>query len=105
MEIFNWAKDIEKIYIELIEKSKKENLDEIQSFRTEQEKILEASFQKRQNLVRDVLQKLSDDVENEISSFKDKISSITDDIVKNYKKSKPQIIEKLIKQLGLDLNA
>ena len=104
MEIFKWAKEIEKIYVELIEKSKKENLDEIQSFRIEQEQILEDSFEKKQNLVKDALQALSGDVDKEISSFKDKISTNIGDIVKNYKVAKPHIIKKVIQQLGLDLN-
>ncbi|MHA1455057.1 MAG: hypothetical protein ACTSR5_03590 [Promethearchaeota archaeon] len=89
---------------ERLEKQKKENLEEIQSFRIEQEKNLSNSFQKRQNLVKDVLQTLSDDIEKEISLFKDKISTITDTIVKNYEVAKPHIIEKVIQQLGLDLN-
>jgi len=103
MEIFKWAKDIEKICIDLIEKNKKENLEEIQSFRTEQEKNLEDSFQKRQNLVKGVLQTLSDDIEKEISLFKDKISIDIGTIVNNYEVAKPHIIEKGIQQLGLDL--
>ena len=103
MEIFKWAKDIEKICIDLIEKNKKENLEEIQSFRTEQEKNLADSFQTRQNLVKGVLQTLSDDIEKEISLFKDKISIDIGTIVTNYEVAKPHIIEKGIQQLGLDL--
>ena len=103
MEIFKWAKDIEKICIDLIEKNKKENLEEIQSFRTEQEKNLADSFQTRQDLVKGVLQTLSDDIEKEISLFKDKISIDIGTIVNNYEVAKPHIIEKGIQQLGLDL--
>ncbi|MCJ7647651.1 MAG: hypothetical protein MUP85_03460 [Candidatus Lokiarchaeota archaeon] len=103
MEIFKWAKDIEKICIDLIEKNKKENLEEIQSFRTEQENNLADSVQKRQNLVKGVLQTLSDDIEKEISLFKDKISIDIGTIVNNYEVAKPHIIEKGIQQLGLDL--
>jgi len=99
MEIFKWAKDIEKIYIELIEKSKKENLEEIQSFRAEQEQILADSIQERQNLVKSVLQTLSEDIE------KEKVSKAIGNIVKKYEITKPQILEKAIQQLGLDLNA
>ena len=105
MEIFKWAKDIEKIYVELIEKTKKENLEEIQLFRIEQEGNLTESNKKRQSLVKDVLQNLSTDIEKEISLFKDKISTSVDTIVKNYEVAKPHIIEKVIQQLGLDLNA
>jgi len=105
MEIFKWAKDIEKIYIELIEKSKKDNLEEIQSFRAEQEQILADSIQERQNLVKSVLQTLSEDIEKEVSSFKEKVSKAIGNIVKKYEITKPQILEKAIQQLGLDLNA
>lgn len=102
MEIFKWAKDLEKIYVELIEKSKKENLEEIQSFRIDQEKNLADSFQNRQNLVKNVLQPLSEDIEKELSLFTDKISKNIDIIVKNYEAAKLQIIKNVIQQLGLD---
>jgi len=105
MEIFKWAKDLEKIYIDLIEKSKKENLEEIQIFKIEQEANLTDSNQKRQNLVREVLKALSDEINKEIASFKDIIAKSINIIVKDYEEVKPQIIDKIIQQLSLDLNA
>jgi len=41
MEIFKWVKDIEKVYSDLIEIAKKENLEELVQFRADQEKTLE----------------------------------------------------------------
>ena len=69
MEIFDWAKEIERIYEELIEKTKNENLAEIQALREEQEKTLGRSMEQKQTIVNNALKVLSEKVNKEIESF------------------------------------
>jgi len=71
MEIFNWIKDIEKIYENLISKARDANLDEIEEFRDEQEKILGELLDQKKKNVNDTLLLLSDELKSNIKSFGD----------------------------------
>ena len=104
MEIFDWAKEIERIYEELIEKTKNENLAEIQALREEQEKTLGRSMEQKQTIVNNALKVLSEKVNKEIESFKSKLNYLIDELKNNYDIKKPELTNVLLKKLGLDFD-
>ena len=69
MEIFKWVKDIERIYDNLIENAKKENLEELREFRENQEEIMEKLLSKRQEILSLAFKNLSIEVNKEIGNF------------------------------------
>ena len=52
MEIFKWAKEIEKISEDLIQKAKEANLEEIKNLKEVQEQEIEETVQKKQKVIK-----------------------------------------------------
>ncbi|MFW9829347.1 MAG: hypothetical protein ACFFEY_17365 [Candidatus Thorarchaeota archaeon] len=105
MKIFDWVTEIEDIYDKLIEKSKNDNLKEIEDLRAESEKILSESIQKKQELVNDALKSINIDVNKKINEFQKKLTSIIQNYESNYEQNKKRIIDQIITKLELDFNA
>jgi hypothetical protein len=104
MKIFEWMKDIEKVYNDLIEKAKEENLIEIQNFRKEQEKILEVYLQKKQNIVKNILSSLNTETNEGVKVFKEDIKSKLEAVKASYENEKKNLLDKIITKIGLDFN-
>ena len=104
MKIFEWAKEIENVYKDLIEKSKNQNLKEIEILRVENEQLIDESLQKKQNLVNIALKSLNKDVKKEISQFEENLKSILKNFEQDYNQNKKKIINDIIKSLGMDFN-
>jgi len=104
MIIFEWAKEVEKIYQDLIEKAKKENLREIQNLRDEQEKIFDESLKKNQNFVNLALISLNEDVNKENEIFRINLEKELKEIESKYEKNKVILIRAIIDKLGLNLD-
>lgn len=104
MIIFEWAKEVEKIYQDLIEKAKKENLREIQTLRDEQEKIFDESLKKNQNFVNLALISLNEDVNKENEIFRINLEKELKEIESKYEKNKVILIRAIIDKLGLNLD-
>ena len=104
MEIFKWAKEVESIYANLIEKAKEQSILEIQNIREEQEKILEESIQKKQELIKSTFKELSTNVNEQIGTFESKLIHKVKLIEEQYLKNKEALINKTIKKLGFDFN-
>ncbi|MGB5910117.1 MAG: hypothetical protein WBH31_02870, partial [Promethearchaeia archaeon] len=102
--IFEWAKEVEKIYQDLIEKAKKENLREIQTLRDEQEKIFDESLKKNQNFVNLALISLNEDVNKENEIFRINLEKELKEIESKYEKNKVILIRAIIDKLGLNLD-
>lgn len=105
MKIFEWVSEIEDIYDKLIEKSKNDNLKEIEDLRAESEKALSESIQKKQELVNDALKSIRTDVNEKINEFQKKLTSIIQNYESNYEQNKKRIIDQIITKLELDFNA
>ncbi|MHA2429860.1 MAG: hypothetical protein ACXACC_02390 [Promethearchaeota archaeon] len=105
MAIFDWVKEIEKIYEDLIEKAKKESLSEIQIFRDEQEKVLDKTLQKKQNIVNLSLKSVNEEVDTDIGFFKTNLEKTLKEIESNYEQNKIMLIKDIIHKLGLDFDA
>lgn len=102
IEIFKWTKDIEKIYEGLIDKAKEENLAEMQAFRENQEKLIEKTLLKKQEVVNLALKNISIEINNGISSFNEKLDVAMKKIERKYQKDKIQLIKIIIKKLELN---
>lgn len=102
MEIMKWAREIESLYEELIDKAKREKLSEIQDLREKQQNIMDVIYTRKQDVVNSALKRLSEDVYIGIENFRDSLSKTTKKIEKNYQSKKKNLIETIINKLGLD---
>jgi len=102
MEIMKWAREIESLYEELIDKAKREKLSEIQDLREKQQNIMDVIYTRKQDVVNSALKRLSEDVYIGIENFRDSLSKTTKKIEKNYQSKKKDLIETIINKLGLD---
>lgn len=102
MEIMKWAREIESLYEELIEKAKREKLSEIQDLREKQQNIMDAIYTRKQDVVNSALKRLSEEVYEGVENFRDNLNKTTKIIEKNYQSKKKDLIETIINKLGLD---
>ncbi len=102
MEIFKWVKDIEKVYDDLIEKAKKESLEELKEFRENQEKIMEDLLSKKHEILSLAFKNLSIEVNKEIVNFDKRLDESINNIEKNYQKNKDLIKKSILQKFGFD---
>ena len=102
MEIMKWAREIESLYDELIEKAKREKLSEIQDLREKQQNIMDVIYTRKQDVVNSALKRLSEEVYEGVENFRDNLNKTTKIIEKNYQSKKKDLIETIINKLGLD---
>ena len=102
MEIMKWARDIESLYEELLEKAKKEKLNEIQDLREKQQTIMDAIYTRKQEVVNSALKRLSEEVYEGVENFRESLKKATKKIEKKYQSKKEDLIETIINKLGLD---
>ncbi len=102
MEIFNWIKDIEKIYENLISKARDTNLSEIEEFRNEQEIILGELLDLKKKRVNDTLLLLSDEINSNVKSFEDELGSSIKSIEKAYQENIENLKKSIIEKLGMN---
>ena len=102
MEIMKWAREIESLYEELIEKAKREKLSEIQDLGEKQQNIMDAIYTRKQDVVNSALKRLSEEVYEGVENFRDNLNKTTKIIEKNYQSKKKDLIETIINKLGLD---
>ena len=105
MRIFDWTKDLEKIYDELLKKAKEQNLKEIEEHRKNNEKSLEETQKIKQDLVTGALNSLQNDVNKEISQFIKNLEKILNEFEQSYNQKKTVLINEIIDKLGLDYSA
>ncbi|MFX0104223.1 MAG: hypothetical protein ACFE75_01875 [Candidatus Hodarchaeota archaeon] len=102
MDIFKWIKDIEKVYEELINNAKSVNLNDIEEFREIQRKEFEDYIRKKNDLVRNALVTLSEDVDSEIIIFREKMDIAIKKIEKEFQNSTQNLNKLIISEAGLD---
>ncbi len=101
MEIMKWARDIESLYEELIEKAKREKLSEVQDLREKQQDIMDAIYTRKQDVVNSALKRLSEDVYIGIENFRDSLNKTTKKIEKNYQSKKKRFDRNNYKQIRI----
>jgi len=102
MSIFNWVKDIEETYDELIEKAQKENKSELNNLKEQEETNLKQTLDKKRNFIERVLNELKQDIDFRISNFKQKINKEIEKTEKDYKSIQDQIIKQVLSDIGVD---
>jgi F0F1-type ATP synthase membrane subunit b/b' len=102
MEIFKWVEEIEKIYDDLIEKSKKESLDNIREARTSQEKEMEIIINRNQEIINKALAKISEEVNQKGSHFEELLKNLCNDIENYYQNNKEGLTSIIFEKLGFD---
>jgi len=102
MEIFKWVEEIEKIYDNLIEKAKKESLEDIRKARTSQEKDMEKVIYKNQEIINDASAKVSKEVSEKSKNFEELVKNLCSKIEKDYQDNKEGLTGLLFEKLGFD---
>ena len=102
MEIFKWVEEIEKIYDDLIEKAKKESLEDIRNARTSQEKEMEKTIYTNQEIINDALAKVSNKVKENSENFEELLKNLCNKIVKYYQENKEGLTSLIFEKLGFD---
>ncbi|MFX1364037.1 MAG: hypothetical protein ACFFCE_14795 [Promethearchaeota archaeon] len=102
MEIFEWIKEIEKVYENLIEKAKNENLTELESLREEQENLMEKNIENFRNSSDSALKTLTKNLEDKNIFIKEKLKEFKNKMKKTYNDNKKNLIELIIKDIGFD---
>jgi len=102
MSIFNWVKDIEETYDELIEKAQNENKSELNKLKEQEETNLKETLDEKGNFIERVLNELKQDLNFRISNFKQKIDKEIEKTEKDYKNNQDQIIKQVLSDIGVD---
>ena len=102
MEIFNWVKEIEDLYKELIEKTQNENLTEIQNLKNKNDELIDKTLMEKQKFVSLWLKNLSDTVNDEIKKLNLKLVDVFKEIELNFQKRCKNLEESIIEKLGFN---
>lgn len=102
MKIFEWVEEIERIYDELVEKAKKENLEDIRKERTVQEKLLEDTIRNNQEIINNALATVSKKGKEESIKFEELLMNLCNKIEKYYYENREVLINSIFKELGFD---
>ncbi len=102
MKIFEWVEEIERIYEELVETAKKESLEDIQKDRSAQEKLLEDTTRKNQDIINNALKTVSKKLSAESAKFEELLMNLRNNIEKYYYDNKEDLINSIFKELGFD---
>jgi hypothetical protein len=102
MNIFEWIKDIEQVYDDLINNAKEINLNDIEKFREEQRIEFEKFLDKKNELVNNALINLSKDVDSQIKVFRETMDKAINKIEKKFKKNIQNLQKLIITETGLD---
>ena len=102
MDLFKWVKDLEDLYENLLEKTKNENLEEIQNFKEKRQKIIDNSIANKQKFVSMALKTLSDDINNEIQKLRQDLDKVINKIVTEFLKDRKNLEKSVIEKLGFD---
>jgi len=102
MKIFEWVEEIERIYEELVDKAKKESLDDIQKERKTQEKLLEETTRNNQKIIDNALKTVSTKVNEESVKFEELLTNLRNKIENFYYENKEDLTNSIFKELGFD---
>jgi len=105
MEIFKWVKDVEQVYDNLMEKTKKENLTELLNLKKKQENLIEETLAEKQKFVSLALKSLSEEVNNEIKILEQNLDVATKNIEINYQKNRQNLVKSIIEKLRFNFSA
>ncbi|MFW9821679.1 MAG: hypothetical protein ACFFE4_02010 [Candidatus Thorarchaeota archaeon] len=102
MKIFDWVEEIENIYKNLIDKSKEENLTELENLRSEQEKYMEEKIDTNHKIVNSALNSLIKKLDDKNTFITEKLKEFKTKMAEQYLNSKEELFKLLIKDIGFD---
>jgi len=102
MDLFEWVKDIEKVYEDLIGNAKKFNLNEIEEYRKEQNEKFEDFIIKINVLVNTAIGNLTVESDIKTNTFEKKLDKTLQNIETEFKKNLENLQKLIIEEVGLD---
>ena len=102
MDLFEWIRDIQKVYDDLISNSKNINLKEIEKFREDQDKKFESFLTKINVLVNTALGNLAVDSDIKSNTFEKKLNNALKNIEVEFQKNMSNLENLIIEEIGLD---
>jgi len=102
MDLFEWIKDIEKVYEDLINNAKEINLNDIEEFRDQYRKRLEFFIDEKNELINQALINLSIEVDKETKVFEEQMDIALNHIKNQFQKEIKNLQELIIVEVGLD---
>ena len=102
MDFFEWVKDIETVYEDLIGNAKKLNLNEIEEYRKEQDEKFDDVITKINVLVNTALGNLTVDSDIKTNTFEKKLDKAIQNIETEFKKNLENLQKLIIEEVGLD---
>ncbi len=102
MDLFEWIKDIERLYENLIKNAKDINLKDIEGFRDQQTKQFETFIERKNELVNDALITLTTSGDSQINEFGDQIDKAINKIEVKFQEEMGNLHKIIIDEMGLD---
>ena len=102
MEIFKWAKEIEKVYEDLINEAINERNTDINELENKEKEILNQLINAKLDFVSTVLNQLHQDVDNSVEDFNIKFEEIVNQIQTSYEQNKSKLTNTILEKIGLD---
>lgn len=102
MDLFEWIRDIQKVYDDLISNAKNINLKEIETFREDQDKRFDDFITKINVLVNTALGNLTVDIDIQTNDFEKKLNSALKNIELEFKNNLKNLEQLIIKKVGID---
>ncbi|MHA2037234.1 MAG: hypothetical protein ACW98X_12415 [Promethearchaeota archaeon] len=102
MDVFEWVKDIEDLYENLINNAKDINLKDIEEFREQQRKQFESFVEKKNELVNNALITLATSGDTQIKEFEDQIDKAIKKIEVQFQEEISNLHKLIIVEMGLD---
>ena len=102
MDFFEWVKDIETVYEDLIGNAKKLNLNEIEEYRKEQDEKFDDFITKINVLVNTALGNLTVDSDIKTNIFEKKLDKAIQNIETEFKKNLENLQKLIIEEVELD---
>jgi len=102
VSIFDWIKDIEKQYDNLINNAKTINLKNIEEFRTQQQEQLDKFLDDKNQLVNNALMTLTTSSNVQIKIFEEKMDKAFNKIEEEFQLEIPKLLNLIFNEMGLD---
>ncbi len=102
MEVFDWLKEIEKVYEDLINNSKVINLKDIEEFREQHRKRFEFFLEEKNELVNKAIMIIASDINKETKLFENQIDTALNHIKTEFQKEIENLHKLIIEEIGLD---
>ena len=102
MDFFEWVKDIENVYEDLIGNAKKLNLNEIEEYRKEQDEKFDDFITKINVLVNTALGNLTVNSNIKTDSYEKKLDKAIQNIETEFKKNLENLQKLIIEEVKLD---